>query len=179
MPGFIAPGSQVRLSFVAAMEEFRAEGRGTDADLSMIGQGIRDHRGEWGDPERFAEYTRLLRDEARADAARPPGHVPCTTLWWVDGTEFIGRLAIRHRLTQHLLDVGGHIGYDVRPAARRRGHATVMLRCALPVARSLGIDQALLTCDVGNVALRKVIEANGGRLEDERSGKLRFWVPTA
>ena len=25
----------------------------------------------------------------------------------------------------------------------------------------------------------KVIEANGGVLEDERAGKLRFWVPTA
>jgi predicted acetyltransferase len=48
----------------------------------------------------------------------------------------------------------------------------------LPPTRELGIDPALLTCDTDNIASRKVIEANGGVFEDERSGKLRFWVPT-
>ena len=33
-----------------------------------------------------------------------------------------------------LLRRGGHIGYDVRPSARRRGHATAMLAAALPLA---------------------------------------------
>jgi predicted acetyltransferase len=33
-----------------------------------------------------------------------------------------------------------------------------------------------VTCDVTNIASRKVIEANGGVLEDERHGKLRYWV---
>jgi predicted acetyltransferase len=47
-------------------------------------------------------------------------------------------------------------------ASRRRGHATAMLRQALPIARGLGIDRALVTCDVDNVASRKVIERNGG-----------------
>ena len=105
--------------------------------------------------------------------------MPATELWWVDGDAFLGRLSIRHRLTPLLLEVGGHIGYDVRPSARRLGHATAMLGAALPVASALAIDPALLTCDVTNVASRKVIERNGGRLEDERAGKLRFWVPTA
>ena len=74
--------------------------------------------------------------------------------------------------------MGGHIGYDVRPSARRRGHATAMLRGALIVARGLGIESALVTCSVDNVGSRTVIERNGGVLEDERAGKLRFWVPT-
>jgi predicted acetyltransferase len=77
-----------------------------------------------------------------------------------------------------LLEMGGHIGYDVRPSARRRGHATEMLRQALTVANDLGIDPALITCDVGKVGSRTVIERNGGALEDERNGKLRFWAPT-
>jgi predicted acetyltransferase len=53
-----------------------------------------------------------------------------------------------------------------------------MLRQALPVARDLGIDLALITCDVSNIGSRTVIERNGGVLEDERRGKLRFWVAT-
>jgi predicted acetyltransferase len=76
-----------------------------------------------------------------------------------------------------LRDYGGHIGYDVRPSARRRGHATAMLRQALPWCIELGIDPVLVTCDVDNVASRKVIENGGGMFEDQRDGKLRYWVP--
>lgn len=54
-----------------------------------------------------------------------------------------------------------------------------MLAAALPVAGSLGIDPALLTCDEDNIASRKVIEANGGQLEDNRDGKVRYWVATS
>jgi len=102
-----------------------------------------------------------------------------TTTTWVVDNHYLGRLAIRHRLTPHLLEAGGHIGYDVRPSARRQGHATAMLRAALPVARSLGIESVLVTCPVTNVASRKVIEANGGIFDDQRGEKLRFWVPSS
>jgi predicted acetyltransferase len=100
-------------------------------------------------------------------------------MWWVHDEEYLGRIAVRHRLTPQLREVGGHIGYDVRRSARRRGHATAMLRAALPIARRLGIESALVTCDVDNYASRKVIERNGGVLGDQRGDKLRFWVPTA
>ena len=66
----------------------------------------------------------------------------------------------------------------MRPSARRKGYATAMLAESLPIAAELGIDPALVTCDTDNDASRKVIEACGGELEDERNGKLRYWVPT-
>lgn len=179
MPGFSPPSSRVRVSFLAAMAEFRAEGRGGPADDSMVGYEIREFSPGWSDPQCFEEYARQLREQAEPDTPRPAGHVPCTTLWWVSGDGYLGRLAIRHRLTQGLLDYGGHIGYDVRPSARRRGHATAMLAGALPITRSLGIDPVLVTCDEDNTGSRKVIEANGGVLEDKRGSKLRFWVPTS
>ena len=53
-----------------------------------------------------------------------------------------------------------------------------MLRQALTVAHELGIDPALITCDVDNAGSRTVVERNGGVLEDERNGELRFWAPT-
>lgn len=124
-------------------------------------------------------YVVWLTAQAREDAPRRAGYVPATTLWWVEDEEYLGRIAVRHRLTPSLRELGGHIGYDVRRSARRRGHATAMLRAVLPVARGLGIESALLICDVDNVASRKVIEHNGGVLEDQRGEKLRFWVPTA
>jgi predicted acetyltransferase len=166
----------VHASFLEAMREFQTEGRGAATDDTMIGGELRRYAAHWDDPDAFAGYTAALRAEALEDTPRPPGWVPSTTLWWVDGPAYLGRIAVRHRLTKSLLERGGHIGYDVRPTARRRGHATTMLRAVRPVCRELGIASALVTCDVDNLASRKVIEANGGLFEDERHGKLRYWI---
>jgi predicted acetyltransferase len=179
MPELILPAGRVQASFLTAMKEFQAEGRGGPSDNhSMLGREVQLWGDRWADPDVFAEYVTWLRADALDGSSRPPGFVPGTTMWWVDGDEYLGRIAIRHRLTQALRVVGGHIGYDVRPSARRRGHATAMLAAALPVARGLGIDSAVLTCLAGNLGSRKTIEANGGVLEDEHEGMLRFWVPT-
>ena len=160
------------------MAEFKAEGRGGHDDHSIIGRHLREGAADLGD-EAFAEFVAAIRDDRLEETPRPVGYVPATELWWVEGDEYLGRIGIRHRLTPSLLEMGGHIGYDVRPSARRRGHATEMLRQALGVAHRMGIDPALITCDVDNVGSRAVIEGNGGVLEDERSGKLRFWAPTS
>ncbi|PJE94250.1 GNAT family N-acetyltransferase [Streptomyces carminius] len=178
MPELIVPTVRVHASFVAAIGEFEAEGRGAADDNSILGQDIRRYGGRWDAPEVFARYVAAVRADAEEDGPRPAGHVPCTTRWWADGDTYLGRIAIRHRLTTFLLDYGGHIGYDVRPSVRRRGHATAMLRAALPVARALGIEKALITCDDTNEASRRVIEACGGVFEDRRGKKLRYWVAT-
>lgn len=179
MPEFILPSAYVHASFLNAMDEFVAEGRGAPDDHSMIGHDLRQYGGRWTDAVVFGDYVANLRDQAREDAPRASGLVASTTLWWVSGQEYLGRLAIRHQLTPRLLDFGGHIGYDVRPSARRRGHATAMLAEARPVAAQLGINPALVTCDDDNTGSRKVIEANGGVFEDQRGDKLRYWVPTS
>jgi predicted acetyltransferase len=177
MPELILPDPAVHRSFLAAMAEFQAEGRGGPDDNTMLGREIYRWTDRWDDPAEFAAYVRWLRADAAEESARPPGYVPGTTMWWAGGQQYLGRLTIRHRLTPSLLNVGGNIGYDIRPGARRRGHATAMLAAALPVARGLDIDPVLITCDEDNTGSRKVIEANGGVLEDIRHGKLRFWAP--
>jgi predicted acetyltransferase len=177
MPELVEPTVAVRASFLTAMQEFVDEGRA--GDESMVGRNLAEWGSRWATDEGFAAYVAGVVGAREEDAPRRPGWVPSTTLWWVEGAEYLGRIAIRHRLTPWLLEVGGHIGYDVRRSARRRGHATAMLAAALPVAAALGVDPALVTCDDTNVASRKVIEANGGLLEDQRGVKLRYWVPTS
>jgi predicted acetyltransferase len=179
VPALVVPSVAVHASFVAAMAEFAAEGRGAPDDDTVLGWELRGFSATWASAEGFAAFVDLINGQALEESARPPGHVPATTRWWVEDDEYLGRIVVRHRLTPHLLEVGGHIGYDVRPAARRRGHATAMLAAALPLALDLGIDPALLTCDAGNTASRLVIEHNGGMFEDQRGIKLRYWVPTA
>jgi predicted acetyltransferase len=161
------------------MADFAAEGRGQVGDDSMIGRDLRDWGPRWHDPAEFAAYVRQLRAQALEDTPRPDHMVPSTTWWWADDDEWLGRIQLRQRLNERLRDAGGHIGYDVAPAHRRRGHATAMLRQVLALAaRDHGIAQALVTCSTDNVASRKVIEACGGRPDGERHGLLRFWVPT-
>src|SRR5687767_9805931 len=158
------------------MSEFQAEGRGSAQDRTVIGRYLREQGEAFRSDESFAKFVVGVRADRLEETRRPDGYVPATELWWVDRDEFLGRIGVRHRLTPVLLDVGGHIGYDVRPSARRRGHATEMLRQALVVAGALGLDRALITCDEDNLGSRTVIERNGGVLEDQPGRMLRFWV---
>jgi len=100
----------------------------------------------------------------------------------MDGDEWIGKLTFRPTINARYLHSGGHIGYEIRPSKRRQGYGTALLRLALDKARERGLDQVLLTCDEDNLGSRKVIEANGGRLENaivvegQTAKKLRFWI---
>lgn len=176
MPQLITPTVRVQSSFLRAMEEFADEGGDWFTSSSMIAEEIRVYGSRWDKPEGFAEYVRDVR-AAADENERPPNWVAATVLWYVEEEEFLGRLAIRHAYTPHLLELGGIIGYEIRPSVRRRGHATAMLWAALPVAARLGFETVLVTCDHDNTASRKVIEACGGLLEDQRGQKLRYWVP--
>jgi predicted acetyltransferase len=182
-PHFERPDARFRASVLEAIHEYHAEGRHAELDTGAIEE-----------PGEFARYCAALNagverpgepDFYLAELYGTPvpgewvdGYVPQTVLWWVAGDEYLGRLSIRHRLTPHLLYHGGNIGFEVRPVARRQGRAAAMLAAALPLAAELGIDPARLDCEAGNAASRRVIERNGGVLDEERDGSCFFWVPT-
>ena len=174
MPALITPDVRLKDSFLAAMAEFADEGR--TGDGSGIGRDLEEWSGRWEADDGFAAY--VAERVAERERVVDPTWVLNTNLWWVDDGEYVGWMSIRHELNDWLREVGGHIGYDVRRSCRGRGHATAMLAAALPIARDLGIQRALVTCDDDNIASRRVIEHNGGVLEDLRRGKLRYWVPT-
>ena len=74
---------------------------------------------------------------------------------------------IRFDLTEKLKQVGGHIGYSIRPLERRKGYAKILLYLSLEVANSLGIEKVLITSDDDNFGSFKTIEALGGVLENK------------
>ena len=73
----------------------------------------------------------------------------------------------QHPLTDFLKQEGGHIGYCIRPTARRRGCGADMLRRALAFARMVGLTEVLISCDKVNLASAGVIKSCGGVLEAE------------
>lgn len=132
----------------------------------------------------WADY--LLRlDNARRGIDVADGWVPATFLVAETEGHLAGRVSIRHRLNDFLLQVGGHIGYAVRPGFRRRGYGTQILHQSLGVARALGIDHALVTCDADNLGSIRIIESTGALLDEpsrSESGtpppKHRYWIAT-
>jgi predicted acetyltransferase len=172
MPHLTTPNIKYKTSYLEALAEFAAEGSDYYANL---------------DPEavafNFDKYVEILHSHALGQNL-PAGYVPQTLLWLVDGDQYLGQVSIRHELTPQLLHEGGHIGYNIRPSERQKGYGKLALKLALPIARQLGIEQALVTCDVGNTASKKIIEANGGILEDirdlgpDKPEKMRYWIKT-
>ncbi|WP_218029370.1 GNAT family N-acetyltransferase [Nocardioides szechwanensis] len=156
-------------------------------------EGPMDGSGDWHLPAGWRDDLsergcRVVVDDLlpHADATRPlpDDRVPCDYYWVTDGDPagepavVVGFLALRHRLNAFLLEEGGHIGYSIRPARRQEGHASRALSLAVRRAADLGLDRVLVTCDETNEPSRRTIESNGGRYEDSRKGKRRYWIDT-
>lgn len=154
-----------------------------------FGEGPMDGSGNWHFPVGWRDDLGETGCRAVVDVLLPyadPAHVltddrvHCDYYWITDGdpAAVVGFLALRHRLNAFLLEEGGHIGYSVRPSRRQEGHASRALALAVRRAAELGLDRVLLTCDEDNEPSRRTIERNGGRYEDSRNGKRRYWIDT-
>ncbi|MFD7977363.1 GNAT family N-acetyltransferase [Streptomyces sp. NPDC059071] len=174
MPELIAPTAQLHASWLAADAE-RSPGEPQDGGGVWLASADELTR-----PEGFAVWVGRLREQGDRSRPAPAGRVHATHFWIVEGDTFLGAIDVRHGLNDFLLRAGGHIGYNVRPSARRRGIATWALGAVLPEARALGLTRALLTCDDTNIASARTIERNGGVLEDVRETevgtKRRYWI---
>ncbi len=171
----VLPTSEFKESFIAAVREFQAGAlvnitEKQYADLSI--------------PELESNFQAYVEKEISFSRGEnlPDGYVPCTIFWLVDKGEYIGRVSIRHELSEHLRKIGGHIGYDIRPNKREQGYGSKILELALHKASELGIKKVLVTCDENNLGSKKIIEKNGGVLESREDNpetgvaKLRYWI---
>ena len=171
MPELVLPTTRLHAAFLECRDDW---GPGLHEDGFGIGPAD-----DLDSPAGFAAWV-----DDRLRLTHPAG-TPCPTerhaspRWIVEDGQVLGGIALRHNFDDKL----GHIGYGVRPSARRRGLATWALGRMLVEARQLGLDRVLLVCDKDNVASAKTIELNGGVPEAESAGevseKRRYWIELA
>ena len=170
MPELILPATRLHAAFLECHHEWGPGlphedgfGIGPDDDVES--------------PVGFAAWV-----HQRTRLAHPPG-TPCpaeghaTCRWIFEDGKVLGGIALRHIFNDDI----GHIGYGVRPSARRRGLANWALGEMLKEARTaLGLDRVLIPCLADNFASAHTIERNGGVLEgirDTEHGPVRrYWI---
>lgn len=169
----VLPSLKYKDSFIQAVHEYHSVDSDDRRDIYELKVDELENN--------FASYIEKLHSQSKGENL-PEGYVPQTTYWLIDNDEFIGRVSIRHELTEYLLKEGGHIGYDIRPSKRNRGYGKAILELSIPKAKELGIKKILLTCNETNIASKKIIEANGGVFENAletsktKPKKLRYWI---
>ncbi|MBD9104950.1 GNAT family N-acetyltransferase [bacterium] len=95
--------------------------------------------------------------------------VPSKTFFLIreNDNKIIGMIHIRLTLNKMLADIGGHIGYSIRPTERRKGYNKINLYLGLIECQKNGLDIIMLDCLKDNIGSSKTIEALGGYLVKE------------
>lgn len=164
----VEPSSKYKNQYIEMIQEWKETGEKMVPFVLLF-----DHE----DFDSLLMRLRSMRDDPMEDDKT----VNCTTFWLLENNEkIVGAVNIRHRLNKYLMEVGGHIGYGIRPTARRKGYATELLKQALNHAKTLGISRALVTCDKNNAGSAKTIIKNNGVLDSEAvvDGAViqRYWI---
>lgn len=162
-----APQARHRAAFLAMIDEFRRHGEAPHHQKPLL-------RADGFD----AHLAALQRSEAT------PGRPPWRPYWAMDAAmgELLGLTALRHTLDAPMAEVGGHIGFQVRPSRRGQGLGRQIFGLTLAQARAHGLERVLVLCAPDNAPSLAVVRRHGGVFEREASAAgqtlLRFWVPT-
>lgn len=144
---------------------------------------VKKHNMVFMNPEE-KDIVQIFKDNRNQDKL-PSYYVPSYDYFAVEDDKFIGEIHIRIRLTEKLLKYGGHIGYAINPKYWKMGYGKELLKLGLEKAKELIEEKnILLTCDDDNIGSYKIIEYNGGilenKVENEDCGEKfitrRYWI---
>lgn len=109
--------------------------------------------------ENFENYLNDLCNYSKGKGLQH-GKVITSTFWLIDKKEVVGVVRVRHEE----VECAGHIGYDISPDFRKKGYGSQILKLALGKAVEIGIEEVIVTCNIDNIASKKIIEKNKGKL---------------
>jgi predicted acetyltransferase len=169
MPELILPTVDLHAAFLDCRDDWgpglHEDGFGLTADDDV------------DSPAGFAAWVRERLRLTHGAGEPCPEEQHSSPRWIVEDGRVLGGIALRHRFDNDL----GHIGYGVRPSARRRGLAHWALGEMLQEARTtLDLERVLIPCLSDNIASARTIESHGGVLEGFRHFETfsvrRYWI---
>ncbi len=114
--------------------------------------------------ESYDEWLKSVTDNTSPETVNPSWVVTDTFFAFDENESIVGIIDLRHELNDFLKDFG-NCGYSVRPAERRKGYATEMLRMIIEFAKKTGMNNIQLSVERSNEASVKTITKNGGEYE--------------
>lgn len=101
--------------------------------------------------------------------ANSKGLVPANTFFLIrkNDDRLIGMIDLRYELNDFLRNIGGHIGYSIRPSERRKGYNKINLYLCLLEAQKHGLEKVLITCADYNDGSRNTIKSFDGEFEKQ------------
>lgn len=113
----------------------------------------------------FHKYKEFLKEkEAEKEVILDEKNTPrISYIFYVDNNP-VGEIAIRPVLNDYWKIHSGNIGYKIRPSERSKGYGKMMLYLALEECRKLKMNKVLLQIAKTNIASKRVIESNNGKM---------------
>ncbi len=110
----------------------------------------------------FEEFLKITEDNMHV-----PSWVPATLFFFMEDDEILWAIQISHHINNPMLSLEwscvGHMGYGLRPSARGKWLAKIMLALGLTEAKKLWIDDIIISANEDNIASWKTIESCGGK----------------
>ena len=110
---------------------------------------------------------------------------------WSNATNYImidennhvyGCCTLRHTIKGNLINIGGNIGYAIRPSERKKGYGKKQLQLILEKAKEHNLKKVLITCKENNIASKKTIESFNPTADTKVPSQfpnimeLRYWI---
>lgn len=104
--------------------------------------------------------------------------VPSTVFWLYEDGVPAGFGSVRHYLTDALRNMGGHVGYGIRPGYRGRGLGKQFLALLKAESKKTGLDRILITVRNDNIRSIRTALANGGKIDKVSEDRHYIWIET-
>lgn len=161
------------------MMQLRKLSRHDGMDVFEMLKGIQGVENSYTNPTyemTFEEFKKWLLVQEQWDRGEelPPGYVAQSVFWLFDEDKPVGMGKIRHGLTEESRKNGGNIGYAISLPYRGKGYGSILLKMLIDEAKIIGVEEILLTIDMGNNASKSVCEKNGGILFDKNQDRYYY-----
>lgn len=148
-------------------------------DVYNLLQHIGEEENAFKNPVKNMSYDEFKQWLIQQDAwsrneSLPDGYVGQTCFWLMVNNVPVAFGKIRHNLTAASRTQGGNIGYAVSSEYRGKGYGTKILNLLIQKAEEMNIQEKLLSVEKYNMASKRVIEKNGGRLVSENQYRWFF-----